>query len=271
MRVLFKVALRLTRSSGRSIRQCQNAFQEFLAFYPPPFQPAASLPTPVLYTAPEIARKRPHQQETSTPTGRLLQPRPPHTYPTDIISGPSYTALAPAGEPANKKKRGRPTKAEAQARAEQAAARGEVYPPPRKGKQRSSLSAIESVPMQEAPRQETPGPPPTAVMAASTPQASAVEVGSESSSGKKRRARPQRLELGGHTGAEGLREVESPSRIGIPLAEGSRGPLFPQATPTSAGPSTSSEQRDREMRMEGIEESQPRTTTPRSFRDTVGI
>jgi hypothetical protein len=43
-------------------------------------------------------------------------------------------AVMPAGEPANKKKRGTPTRAMAQQRAQEAAARGEVYPPPRRGR-----------------------------------------------------------------------------------------------------------------------------------------
>ncbi|KAJ4375978.1 hypothetical protein N0V83_001258 [Neocucurbitaria cava] len=45
----------------------------------------------------------------------------------------------PTGEPANIKKRGRPTKAESQQRALEAAARFEVWPPPRRG--RESLTA----------------------------------------------------------------------------------------------------------------------------------
>lgn len=47
-------------------------------------------------------------------------------------------------EGTSKKRRGRPTKAEAQARAAEAAARGEPYPPPKTGKRASMASALSS-------------------------------------------------------------------------------------------------------------------------------
>ncbi|OCK77285.1 hypothetical protein K432DRAFT_395722 [Lepidopterella palustris CBS 459.81] len=261
---------------GRSVKSCQQAFLDLSSGYAASdYRHRPQLPAPTFYSGPEISKKRPHQPEASTPTGRLLQPRPPHSYSGEFVSGPAY-AISPVGEPANKKKRGRPTKAEAQARADAAAARGEPYPPPRR--QRTSLPSAETP--QPLPGSITPGPPPgsttpglapVAPMAATTPQISQAEAGSESSSSKKKRGKPTRLELERHQAEEGATETESPSFIGSAPAEGSRPPIFSQFTPVSAAPLSATEHRDRDTRMEGMEESQPRTTTPRSFKDTVGI
>ena len=102
----------------------------------------------------QSSEKRPFRPGTPTQTGRMLQPRPPHTYPADYAAGPAY-AMPPVGEPANKKKRGRPTKAEAQARADAATARGEAYRPSKR--QKSSLPSVELL-----PGSTTPGPAPIA-------------------------------------------------------------------------------------------------------------
>ncbi|CAN9333984.1 unnamed protein product [Alternaria alternata] len=117
---------------GRSVRSSQIAFDSLAATYSAPGQEyrRPQLPAPMLYPGPDITRKRPLQPEASTPVGRLLQPRPPHSFPGEFMpAGPAYTStINPSGEPANKKKRGRPTKAEAQQRAQEAAARGEFGP-----------------------------------------------------------------------------------------------------------------------------------------------
>ncbi|OCL08130.1 hypothetical protein AOQ84DRAFT_293757 [Glonium stellatum] len=258
---------------GRSLRSCQVAYNDIAAGYSAGDynRQHPQLPPPIIYPGPEIPKKRPLQPETSTPIGRLLQPRPPHSYPVDYTGGPAY-AMSPVGEPANKKKRGRPTKAEAQARADAAAARGEVYPPPRR--QRTSLPSTELQPAGST----TPGPAPIAPIApiapmiTTTPQHTQKEAGSESSSSRKKRGKPSRLELE-KPQPERATETESPSFVVSAPAEGSRPPPFSQYTPVSAPPLASTEQqhRDRDTRMEGIEESQPRTATPRSFKDTVGI
>jgi hypothetical protein len=185
-------------------------------------------------------------------------------------AGPAYTStINPSGEPANKKKRGRPTKAEAQQRAQEAAARGEVYPPPRRGRQ-SITAPPEQSPIGPDPRPHDRTPPPTApsqLAPAMTPQQQiGVEHGSESSSGKRRRTRPQPLELEKHRATS---EMESPLAYGS--GDPSRSQAYSTYTPISAPLPTSSESRDRDVRMEGVEETQPRTTTPHSFKDTVGI
>jgi hypothetical protein len=207
------------------------------------------------------------------PTGRLLQPRPPQTYTGDYVQagGPAYaSSMMSAGEPANKKKRGRPTKAEAQQRAQEAAARGEVYPPPRRG--RVSITAPpEPSPLTSEPQSHehtTPPPVPGSSGHAMTPpRQTQPEEAPESSSGKRRRAKPQPLEL--EKQHRSMTEMESPLAFGS--GDSSRNQAYMSYPPTSAPPLSSTDSRDRDMRMEGVEETQPRTTTPHSFKDTVGI
>ncbi|OAL55235.1 hypothetical protein IQ07DRAFT_160216 [Pyrenochaeta sp. DS3sAY3a] len=256
---------------GRSIRSCQMAFDNIAGQYSGPDYRRPQLPVPIMYPGPDASKKRPHQPESSTPIGRLLQPRPPHSYPGEFIpAGPAYSsAMSPAGEPANKKKRGRPTKAEAQQRAQEAAARGEVYPPPRRG--RTSITApSEPSPLgaEARPHERTPPQPiPAQLGPAMTPQQQiGPEERSESSSGKRRRTRPQPLELDKHRAHS---EMESPLAFGS--ADPHRPHPFSSYTPISAPLPSSTESRDRDVRMEGVEETQPRTTTPHSFKDTVGI
>lgn len=82
--------------------------------------------------------------DVTTPTTRELQPRPalyPGAFPGQVTSPISV-------EPA-RKKRGRPTKAEHQARLAEAAAKGETWPKPRnktKGSRNSSSAALDALP-----------------------------------------------------------------------------------------------------------------------------
>ncbi|CAI6333869.1 unnamed protein product [Periconia digitata] len=259
---------------GRSVRSCQMAYSDLVTTFttPPEYRrPQPQMPTPILYPGPELPKKRPLQPETSTPIGRVLQPRPPHSYQADFISGPSYpNFMSPLGEPANKKKRGRPTKAEAQQRAQEAAARGEVYPPPRKA--RPSITAIEQpLPSQgdnPPPAQRTPPPAPVSYSGAITPQPTQPDQAMElSSSGKKKRSKPAPLELEKMQKAQS--ETESPLAYGSAATGTHQSQAYSSFTPISAP--LPSELRDRDVRMEGVEDSQPRTTTPHSFKDTVGI
>lgn len=259
---------------GRSLRSSQMAFENLAGNYPDYQRPPMPAAHPILYTGPEVSKKRPYQ-ESATPIGRLLQPRPPQTYPGDYIQpgGPAYAlAMTSTGEPANKKKRGRPTKAEAQQRAQEAAARGEVYPPPRRG--RASITAPpEPSPLGSEPRPHERTPPQSVLGplgSAMTPQRQVQsEEGPESSSGKRRRTRPQPLELEKQL-PRSLGEMESPLAFGS--GDAGRTQTFSAFTPISAPLPSSTDSRDRDTRMEGVEEStQPRTTTPHSFKDTVGI
>jgi hypothetical protein len=266
--------------TGRSLRSSQMAYDAISATYSGPDYrrtPMPIGPQAIMYAGPEASRKRPYQ-ETAPPIGRLLQPRPPQPYPGEYVQagGPAYgSAMISSGEPANKKKRGRPTKAEAQQRAQEAAARGEVYPPPRRG--RVSITAppepsplgSETQPQERTPPQQEPmQQDPSSGHPMMTPQRQIQpEQGSESSSGKRRRTKPEPLELEKPQRAMG--EMESP------LAFGSGDPHRSQAymsyTPISAPLPSSADSRDRDIRMEGVEDTQPRTTTPHSFKDTVGI
>lgn len=260
--------------TGRSLNSCQRAYNDVAnsntgsAYGRPP------LPNQNMYPGSELARKRPLPQEPA-PLGRLLQPRPPpHPYPGEYMpAGPAYTTGTNAvNEPANKKKRGRPTKAEAQQRAQEAAARGEPYPPPRRGRQ-SITAHPEPSPSGPSPEQrpQAQTPPQTTHTLhtnATTPQNQTyAEHSSESSSGKKRRARPQPLEL--EKAQRQSTDMQSPLTYGS--ADPNRSHIYSSFTPISAPLPTSADSRDRDVRMEGVDEAQPRTTTPHSFKDTVGI
>lgn len=263
-------------ATGRSVHSCQRAYNDIANNSSAASYGRSPLPNPSMYAGSELTRKRPHTQEAA-PIGRLLQPRPPpHPYASEYIpaGGPAYATSINAGnEPANKKKRGRPTKAEAQQRAQEAAARGEVYPPPRRGRP-SITTHPEPSPSGPSPEQrpQAQTPPQTTThvlpMNTMTPQHQThTEQSSESSSGKRRRARPQPLEL--------EKTQRHSSEMHSPLAYGSTDPTrshtYSSFTPISAPLPSSGDSRDRDTRMEGIEEAQPRTTTPHSFKDTVGI
>lgn len=262
--------------TGRSLNSCQRAYADIAASNSGSAYGRPSIPNPGMYPGSELARKRPLPQEPAS-LGRLLQPRPPpHPYPTEYVpaGGPAYAATTSAGnEPANKKKRGRPTKAEAQQRAQEAAARGEPYPPPRRGRQ-SITTHPESSQAGPSPEQQSQAqtPPPTTAHALSTntmtPQHQIqTEQSPESSSGKKRRARPQPLELGKPQRQSS--EMQSPLTYGS--ADQTRTHIYSSFTPVSAPLPSSAGSRDRDVRMEGMEDTRPQTTTPHSFKDTVGI
>jgi hypothetical protein len=127
-----------------------------------------------------------------------------------------------------------------------------------------------------------------------TPQGQTAEAGSESSSGKKRRARPSPLELGGPLQADTGPATGSPIQATSARSAISHG-AYLQPTPASEPPLSAIERRDRDIRMEGTEEyqqaqqqqqpqpqpqqhrqqqqqqQQQQTTTPRSFKETVGM
>ncbi|KAJ4289550.1 hypothetical protein N0V90_010879 [Kalmusia sp. IMI 367209] len=271
---------------GRSLASCHRAFEDLAAQVPPseyrhPVPPPAA---PIMYpaTSRELTQKRPHP-ESFTP----IQPRPSQPPYMGIANQPAYTTtISPSGEPASKKKRGRPPKAVTEARRQEAQAKGEPYPQPRKS--RPSITA------RDVPQIPTGGPisyaqtPPSAPLpapttGATTPQGTQPpEQSTESSSGKKK-SKPAPLELG------------SPDIFGPATADQSQSQAFSNFTPNSAPFSSStrpdSEQHmshlqygaqgpsprqslgseSRDVRMEGVEETQPRTTTPHSFKDTVGI
>lgn len=79
--------------------------------------------TSVRDLGPSTAMKRPYIPEAAAYGGRMIQPRPEGA----LLLSPSEPSEPP------KKKRGRPTKAEAEERKQAALLRGDPYPTPRRG------------------------------------------------------------------------------------------------------------------------------------------
>ncbi|KAI9818478.1 MAG: hypothetical protein M1827_000537 [Pycnora praestabilis] len=134
--------------------------------------------------------------ETSTPTARVLQPKLPSSGLSNTASAngetgsPYQTSLGDAsGEPA-KKKRGRPSKAESEARSAAALAKGEIWRPPKT--QKPAKGARQSG---EGLGEDNNDSTPTAVM--TTPIAHLVEAlkPSTSSGSKPKRGRPSKADL----------------------------------------------------------------------------
>ncbi|KAF2754476.1 hypothetical protein EJ05DRAFT_504015 [Pseudovirgaria hyperparasitica] len=227
---------------GRSLRSCQTAFSEFIGadHRALPLQPQ---PTPLLNPVQDLPRKRPIHPDLAPSSARPLQPRPPIAYSNDPYGSP-YAASS-MGEPAHKKKRGRPTKAEAQQRAHDAMLRGEVYPPPNKKKPaRPSVTGSDG------------GTTPVAGASsanpferASTPPQPPMEV-EETSSGKRRRTRPTRSELSERHSEHGMQPLASPRQSHSSRPDTGRAPYHQSAPPEEQGSIT--ERRD--IRMEGAEE-----------------
>lgn len=100
--------------------------------YPTSYQPAGRPDYPA---PPPKPKKRPvPSADVSATADRTIQPRVSSFAAVNDPNDHPAFPLAPAsiGEPPNKKKRGRPSKAEHEIRAAEAAARGEPYPPPKK-------------------------------------------------------------------------------------------------------------------------------------------
>lgn len=323
---------------GRSLRQSQIAFQDLIAKFSAPDPRGASTasagpvqyhhahqPPPQhqqhqpLYSQPpvEIPRKRPLAPDVSTPTGRLLQPRPPNTYPADAAAaassmlhqgaaGPTYIMSPTMGaEGTSKKRRGRPTKAEAQARAAEAAARGEPYPPPKTGKRASMASALSS----SSGGADAPGTGASTAAGTRSPGTPGPVGGTVGGSGAAARSEREQMSVSmmmtAPTGERGLGEmgstdtaskrrkpsldvpvspsakedvsesaggaVSSPTKAGAQLHEGRRDTLLTQGSPTAVSTiSSPGEERERETPREPSEEYK-RRATPHSFKDTVGI
>ncbi|KAI9799708.1 MAG: hypothetical protein M1825_004443 [Sarcosagium campestre] len=188
---------------GRSLRSCQNAFHGLRALHSASAYTAvtSAAPSPLSYQAVASEqinpRKRPLSiKEQSSPAGRTLQPRPPAFSP---LNGPVYQPV-PAEDLSQppKKKRGRPSKAEAEFRAAEAAARGEPYPPrrspktPKRPKQAdtavASMSVEDLAPGIVAGATATPATPAEAQVSNTT-----VPATTETGSGVKRK-RPQHSE-----------------------------------------------------------------------------
>jgi len=216
--------------AGRSLNSSRHAFDEL--WRSASTQPMVAPHTPTPLSMPTQSLKRPYSFDGLYSTGsnaRAIQPRPPHPISTNYPQ--------PTNEPPAKKKRGRPTKAE-QAAKEEAKAAAAAAASTASGE---SASAPMSRPISQNP---APNQLPTTtasqteeikpVMAAAarmpiaamlTPTArepkSASNSGS-SSSGKRRRARSNRLEMEGSenvydspNGRMGPGAEDSPARTAV--------------------------------------------------------
>ena len=121
---------------GRSVAACAETFENLRAQLAPgytiPHQPAVR---PEYQPPVPKPKKRPIPSgDASTTADRTIQPRVSSFAAVNDPNDPPTFPSAPAStdEPPTKKKRGRPSKAEHEIRAAEAAARGEPYPPPKK-------------------------------------------------------------------------------------------------------------------------------------------
>ncbi|KAA6412011.1 MAG: hypothetical protein FRX48_04161 [Lasallia pustulata] len=144
---------------GRSVSACQKAYANL-------FSRSSDLLVQSLVadSAEQTSASPKKKQKRSLPTGeastssaRSIQPRPIAFIP---VNGQEGTSTVVSGE-RPKKKRGRPSKAEQEIRAAQAAERGEVYPPLKKVKTpRPSVEGGAPVAiMTTSPTAEAPSPP----------------------------------------------------------------------------------------------------------------
>ena len=167
--------LKLTEipSSGRSVSACQRAYTRVRsrANFPPPPRP---LGAPEGFGTLPKPRKRPSTGEVSTPSHgapgfssfpSVNNPSPAHGLPS--------LSQSPGGK--QQKKRGRPSKAEHELRAAEAAARGEPYPPPKKVRtpKPSAEQGSSTATMDTSGGGEAPGPSGFAAFSTGTPSAQA--------------------------------------------------------------------------------------------------
>lgn len=128
--------------TGRSVSSCilvwQNLQANAQALFTAPVQPMVAFEQPFPQNASKPKKKRPASGENvPSAVDRMIQPQqpfnfPPVNAPNDPATDQGATASALGGPP--KKKRGRPSKAEYEAKVAEAAARGEQYQPPPKRK-----------------------------------------------------------------------------------------------------------------------------------------
>ncbi|KAI9847781.1 MAG: hypothetical protein M1837_001674 [Sclerophora amabilis] len=183
---------------GRSLKSCKKTFQYLMgeSAFAPSFTNAPSQSMLSGGAKAPNPRKRPlPPKETSTPGARNLQPRPLAFSSMNGNEGSPYQ-FSPNEDPNQppKKKRGRPSKADQEARAAAAAARGELLPTPKPPKTnrgpRSPSSAVKA--SKTGVQGNTGGPAPTAVM--QTPGMAKPGTPGTGSAPKARRGRPTKAE-----------------------------------------------------------------------------
>jgi len=174
--------------SGRSLNACQKIYEDMLRGSRARSYPSMGLPAfaPQLFE-PHIAQGRAASaQEPPPPIHRNIQPRPPRSTESPMpptTNGDGFNILrpfAPEISMERRRKRGRPTKEEAEERDRRLAAVGQTYEPKKR-------------PAKKPRPSETPGSLSEPLVGTSpslqTPIAQRVEAKDESSSGKRRSRR----------------------------------------------------------------------------------
>lgn len=137
--------------AGRSINSCLGVWQNLQASAQArlrgPVQPAFAFEQSSPQNAPTPKRRRPASGENIA-VDRTIQAQQPINFPP--INAPGYPGTDPGAsasilEGPPKKKRGRPSKAEYEAKVAEAAARGEEYQPPPKRK-KTPRTSLEGAP-----------------------------------------------------------------------------------------------------------------------------
>lgn len=137
--------------AGRSVNSCLGVWQNLQAnaraHFTGPVQPMFAFEQPPTQSAPKPKKKRPASGE-SVALDRTIQSQQPFNFPpvnalSDPATGQGAMASNLGGPP--KKKRGRPSKAEYEAKVAEAAARGEEYHPPPKRK-KTPRTSLEGAP-----------------------------------------------------------------------------------------------------------------------------
>ena len=176
------------RRVGRSLNACQKIYEDMLRGSRARSYPSMGLPAfaPQLFE-PHIAQGRAASaQEPPPPIHRNIQPRPPRSTESPMpptTNGDGFNILrpfAPEISMERRRKRGRPTKEEAEERDRRLAAVGQTYEPKKR-------------PAKKPRPSETPGSLSEPLVGTSpslqTPIAQRVEAKDESSSGKRRSRR----------------------------------------------------------------------------------
>ncbi|KAK5736824.1 hypothetical protein LTR17_007149 [Elasticomyces elasticus] len=193
----------LALPSGRSLNACRNAFEELIRAPPQQYimhQLGPQTPLSAPLSAPPHILKRPFPHEAPF-TGRVIAPRP-----TSHL--PNVTGQSSVSDPAPKRRRGRPPKAETQARelAAVAASRSQAGPAPLQAPLPQATPQTVSTPVSVGPtateeaRSTQNAPTRMPISAVLTPVVPHTASSSSGSSGKRRRGRSLRNEPEGSVG-----------------------------------------------------------------------
>jgi len=244
------------------MRSCQELFNYLSGS--PPFSSIPPPPLPFSRPPPDLHRKRPfHPTESSTAGGRMIAPKP-STFQQDPAAGSAYTMPA-MNEPPVKKKRGRPTKAELEARQISALAAAASQSP---AYSTTTTTTTTGPPVQQPPALSSPLTPsvetPVSLPSSTgnvapgarltTPIPPSSDIASETSS-KRKRGRPSKAELD-HRKAHDEAAQEPSSTVTSPPPPTEPRPPSASATPVPASENRADDIQDR-MRVEKFMREQP--------------